>query len=109
MRPGKPDLKGHGGVFVLFHKGVQPGWSYVGAAQDLARALDVIQDHGEIMDLDRRGGLFMTWAYIRADKRDGVVSYLRARMKPEVVDPELDRALGCRPDGAKPIPVLLPT
>ncbi|KAA5606636.1 hypothetical protein F1188_04680 [Roseospira marina] len=108
MRPGKPNLKGHSGVFVLFHKGVRPGWVYVGATGDLDTAIDRLQSHREISDLERRGGLFMTWAYIRADKRDGVVAYLRSRMAPEVTDPALDTDLGCHPERAKPVPVQLP-
>jgi len=108
MKPGKPNLAGRSGVFVLFHKGVQPGWVYAGATSDLAAAVERLQDHREISGLERRGGLFITWSYVKAEKRDGVVAFLRTRMKPEVSDPDLDRELGCKPGGAKPIPVLLP-
>lgn len=105
MQPGRPNLTGRGGVFVLFHKGVQPGWVYVGAATDLAVAVERLQEHRAVGRLEARGGLYMTWAFIRQDKRDGVVAYLRQHMKPEVVDSALDRELGCRPEGATPIPV----
>lgn len=108
MRPGKPNLKGRSGVFAVFHKGVQPGWVYVGSATDLQQAVELIQDHPEISALEARGGLYITWSYVRADKRDGVVAFLRARMAPEVTAPDLDQALGCRPGNAKPIPVQLP-
>ncbi|MQX38270.1 hypothetical protein [Roseospira navarrensis] len=108
MRPGRPNLTGRSGVFVLFHRGVRPGWVYVGATADLAGAVERVQAHHEISEYERRGGVFMTWSYIRADKRDGVVAYLRRQMKPEVEDPALDEALGCGPMGAAPIAVQLP-
>ncbi|MBB4284887.1 hypothetical protein [Roseospira goensis] len=108
LRPGRPKLTGLGGVFVLFHKGVRPGWVYVGATADLGAAVTRLQDHPEIAALEGRGGLFMTWAFIKPDKRDGVVAYLRDRLKPEVIDDDMDHEMGCRPAGARPIAVQLP-
>jgi len=108
VNPNRLKLGGRGGVFALFHKGVRPGWVYVGATRDLGDAIERMKDHPEISAMDSRGGLFMTWAFVKEDKRDGVVAYLRHHLKPEVSDPDLDRELGCRPDNAKQVPVLLP-
>lgn len=109
LRPGRPPkLKGAGGVFAVFHRGVKPGWVYVGATRDLGAAVERLQDHPEVSEMEARGGLYITWAFIKDDKRDGVVAYLREQLKPEIVDPEMDREMGCSPDKAKPIPVQRP-
>lgn len=110
IRPGRPKLAGLGGVIVVFHKGVQPGWVYVGAARDLERAVEALQDHREISRYESRGGLFATWAFIKPEKRAGVVAFLRGATKPMVMDAALDAELGGAPtSGAPPIPVQLPT
>jgi len=108
LRPDRKDLARRGGVFVVFHGGVKPGWVYVGAAPDLGAAVSRLQDHREVSALEMRGGLFFTWAYIKPDARDGVVAFLRARMRPELDAPDLDQAFGCNPGKAQPQPVLLP-
>ncbi|SDD74365.1 hypothetical protein SAMN05421720_101404 [Rhodospira trueperi] len=108
IKPDRLKLGGRGGVFALYHKGVRPGWVYVGATRDLGDAVERMKDHPEVSAMDARGGLFMTWAFIKDDKRDGVVAYLRHHLKPEVDDPDLDREMGCNPQNAKHIPVLLP-
>ncbi|MBB4265478.1 hypothetical protein [Roseospira visakhapatnamensis] len=108
LKTTRRDLAGRGGVFVVFHGGVQPRWVYVGSTANLGATVMALQDHPDLTTLEARGGLFMTWAYIKADKRDGVVTYLRARMKPELDPSDLDKALGCAPKGARPQPVQLP-
>ncbi len=108
LHPHRKDLARRGGVFVVFHGGVQPGWVYVGSAADLGAAVARLQDHHALSTLEARGGLFFTWAYIKPDKRNGVVAYLRTRMKAEFDAPDLDQALGCAPKGAHPQPVQLP-
>ena len=108
LRPTRKDLARRGGVFVVFHGGVQPRWVYVGGAADLGAAVARLQDHHDLSVLEARGGLFFTWAYIKPDKRQGVVAYLRTRMKTELDAPDLDQALGCAPEGARPEPVQLP-
>ncbi len=108
MKPGRPRLAGLGGVFVVFHRGMQPGWVYFGAARDLGAAVERLQDHRELSRFESRGGLFFTWSFIKPEKRDGVVAYLRATAAPELIDPDLDRDFGCKPAGAKPVPVQFP-
>lgn len=108
MKPGRPRLAGLGGVFVVFHRGVKPGWVYFGAARDLSVAVERLQDHREISRFEGRGGLFMTWSFIKPEKRDGVVAYLRETARPPLVDTDLDRELGCSPVGAQPIAVQFP-
>ena len=110
IRPGRPKLAGLGGVIVVFHKGVKPGWVYVGAARDLGQAVETLQYHTEVSQYEGRGGLFATWAFIKPEKRAGVVAYLRGAMKPMVEDAALDAELGGAPaERAPPIPVQFPT
>ena len=73
FEPEKAGLKGVGGVYVLWHSGVQPRWVYVGQSTDIAADLDALADNDEVMEYNSRGGLFVTWlgkrhkdAFIRA-------------------------------------------
>jgi len=108
LKPSRKDLARRGGVFVVFHAGLRPGWVYVGGTANLGAAVDILQDHTGLIALESRGGLFFTWAYIKADLQDGVVAFLRAKMRPSLTDTDLDRTLGCKPDGARPQRVRLP-
>lgn len=102
LDPEAEGLAGTGGVFVVWHGGVQPAWVYVGATSDLAVALHELSGNAEIMDYERRGGLFLTWAAIRGDCRDGIVSYLSRTLRPRVASTAPMAA------DVVPLPVLLP-
>ena len=97
-------------VYVLWHQGVRPQWVYVGQTDDLGRTLQELRRDDEIVDYDKRGGLFVTWSMIKPEFQPGVVRYLYQVMQPVVVNPDyLDK--GEDEKGAEevePIPVLLP-
>jgi hypothetical protein len=78
------ELVGKSGVFVIWHGGLRPRWVYVGASSNMANDLDRLADDDEIMDYEVNGGLFVTWACIRAEFQDGVVKFLNEAMDPLV-------------------------
>ncbi len=95
-------LEGVSGVFVIWHSGVQPRWVYIDRTRDLAGAIEGVLDSDEIMDYEKRGGLFVTWSNIRDEYQPGVVRYLTEKMDPEVENPEAARIK------ADPVPVTFP-
>lgn len=105
-------LAGKGGVFVIWTQGVQRGtWVYCGHSPDLAEAVRQVIDAPAIVEWENRARLAFTWAPIRADRRDGVVAYLRGLLAFAVDDAALDEALGlsrARLRDADPVPVLPP-
>ncbi len=98
-------LRGVGGVYVVWHRGVRPAWVHVGATEDLAASLAEARDTPEILAYESRGGLHVTWSPIIADYRMGVLAHLR-----EAMSPELDMVLptDLTPRRARPVPVKLP-
>lgn len=98
-------LKDQGGVYVIWHKGIRPQWVYVGAADDLAQALEAAAKDDEISTYEVHGGLHCTWSPIRPEFRAGVVRYLREILKTVVAPRPGDEV-----DEAKnpPIPVQTP-
>ena len=102
LDPEAEGLDNFGGVFVLWHAGSRPEWVYVGRSGDLARAFHELALDEDVMDYDRRGGLYVTWAPIREEFQAGVVRFLTEELKPVV---ENERAPGRE---TKPIPVLIP-
>ena len=105
VKPLEMGLTHQGGVFVIWHGGVTPGWVCADKADSLAAAILDAQDNGDIAKYESRGGLYVTWAPIRAEYRDGVVRYLRENMDPYVTSSKEDDDVNMK---AEPIPVLLP-
>ena len=99
------DLKGVGGVYVLWHSGGQSQWVYVGATGDMARALERAREDDDISEYEVGSGLFVTWSPIAPKFRTGVAAYLMAELHPRITEarPGDDRSAG-----AKPVPVMLP-
>lgn len=103
-------LEGKGGVYVLWHKGVQPAWVYIGFTDSLIAALDTAKDNPEFRQYDVNGGLYYSWSPILPEMRYGVVAYLRENLEPLYENlpgealPEEDED----GDPIKPIAVLLP-
>lgn len=95
-------LRGVGGVFLAWNRGIRPAWLYVGHADDLGVALDSLAGNADVMDYEVNGGVFVTWSLIRGEYQDGVVRYLTEGLRPKVVNP---RAPG---PSVKPIPVMVP-
>ncbi len=83
--PEEVGLSGKGGVFLIWHGGVQPEWVYVGHSPDMAQALFDIGKNKEVTNYENRGGLFVTWAFILDDYRDGVVKFLQENLPTIVV------------------------
>lgn len=102
LDPEEEGLAGASGVFVIWHAGVRPEWVFVDRANDLAKAMHEAGQEDEIMQYDVRGGLFVTWSFIRAEYQDGVVRFLYDSLKP--VGPEPVRAKL----KADPVPVFPP-
>ena len=92
-----------GGIYIIWHAGVRPEWVYAAKSNDLAADLDSIQDNEDLMYYDSQGGLFVTWALIRPEYQDGVLSYLYDNMAPLVENPNPPKKK------TKRLPVLLPT
>lgn len=102
---GLDKLKGVGGVYVLWHRGLRPRWVYVGATDDLGRSLSEARDHPGVLAYEPRGGLYVTWSPIVAEYRPGVLLYLREVMAPLIAEPlPWDET----PRRAEPVPVRLP-
>ncbi len=102
FEPHDEGLDGVSGVFVVWHSGVRPRWVYIDRSRDLAGAIEGVQDSDEVMDYDKRGGLFVTWAVIRDEYQPGVLRFLTEKMDPEVDNPEAARIT------ADPVPVTVP-
>jgi hypothetical protein len=77
-------LSGIGGVYVMWHRGVRPQWIYVGATENLGEAIDQARDTKEVLNFEGRGSVYVTWAPIKPEFRNGVASYLRTSLKPEI-------------------------
>ena len=102
LDPEKEDLAGVSGVFVIWHAGVRSRWVHVGHADDLAAALHAVVGNPEVMSYERNGGLYVAWARIHPDHREGVAAHLTGALRPSVATAEP------LPDDVVPIPVLAP-
>jgi hypothetical protein len=101
-----PDsLAEEGGVYVLWHRGLHPQWIYVGATSDLGVSLGRARDAEIVLNYEPLGGVYVTWAPIRPEFRDGVVNFLRDTLNPLITDNMDDDR---RDPGATPIPVVSP-
>jgi len=100
-----PELAGSGGVAVFFHRGVRPGGVCVTAADDLGGMMKRALADPEVAAFEDRGGLFVTWAFVKPEYRDGIVAYLRGLLVPEIAETALD---GWHHYEAEPIPVRPP-
>ena len=81
-------LSGVGGVYVIWHGGVKPGWVYIGETDDLSLALDDAADNPDINQYEINGKLSVTWSRIRKEMRPGVVLYLTKGLKPRIDNPD---------------------
>ncbi len=80
LEPEEVGLSGKGGVFLIWHGGVRPEWVYVGHSPDMAQSLFDIGKNKEVTDYENRGGLFVTWAFVLEEYRDGVVKFLQENL-----------------------------
>lgn len=84
------NVAGVSAVYVIWHGGMKPGWVYVGMTDDLATDIeDALQSH-DIMEYDKRGGLFITWQTFPKTQMTGVFNFLSDVLQPEVRNPEAE-------------------
>lgn len=102
LDPEEEGLTGKGGVFVIWHGGLRPGWVFVGASADLAKEIHDTADIDAILEFEAKGGLFVSWSTIREEFQGGVLRYLNETMSPLVENPTLSKIED------DPIPVILP-
>lgn len=98
----KEGLSGIGGIYAIWHGGVRPEWVYIGKSNDLAATFQELAGNGDIRNYNVRGGLFVSWALIREEFRNGVLYFLNDSMKPLVPNPDIPGK------GVTPIPVIGP-
>ncbi len=80
-------LSGKTGVFVIWLGGHFPEWLFIGRTYDLANTFTEFQRDPEILQYDREGRLFVTWAEIKPEFQDGVVQYLNQVIPPALPNP----------------------
>lgn len=99
MDTGSADIKGVGGVYLIWHLGSPPEWVAIGEAEDLGSALDVRRSDPAVVAFEGQGDLYATWVELPPETRGGVVRYLAEVLRP---------ALGGRTGTAQPIQVNIP-
>lgn len=105
LHPNEAGLTGVGGVYVMWHRGLHPKWLYAGATNDLGKAIGEARDRQMVLKVESFGSVYVTWAPIKPEFRDGVALYLRSKL-----DCEFDLIFETDhldPD-AEPVPVLAP-
>lgn len=90
LRPSTLGVAGRGGVAAFFHRGVKPGWVFICATDDLGALLDAAQDDNDIVEYEARGGVYVTWSFVKPEFREGVAKHLRDVLRPEITDSGLD-------------------
>ena len=99
---GKGGAVGHRRHLHHLARGVRPEWVYIGKSDDLAATFRELAGNKDIRKYDLRGGLFVSWALIREEYRNGALRFLNDSMKPLVPSPDI-------PGGdVTPIPVIGP-
>ena len=98
----KEGLTGIGGIFAIWHGGLRPEWVYIGKSGDLAAAFQELAGNEDIRSYNVRGGLFVSWALIRDEYRNGVLRFLNDSMKPLVPGSDIPG------EDVTPIPVIGP-
>jgi len=99
-------LRGQGGVYAIWHGGLQSEWLYVGFSSDLGRQIDPLIDDPRFWEYSSKG-LYVTWAFVGEEFRHGIVRYLTETLKPTIENPAAGPL--CKgPDRVVPIAVFAP-
>lgn len=102
LEPDEVGLTGKGGVFLIWHGGVKPEWVYVGHGPDMAQSLFDIGKNKDVIYYENRGGLFVTWAFVLDQYRDGVVKFLQENLPTVVI------SQNTYDEETQPVPVFSP-
>lgn len=84
MDTASPEIRGVGGVYLVWHLGSPPEWVTIGQAEDLGAALEGLRADPSLRPLEDLGGLYATWVELPRENRGGVVRYLADLLKPLV-------------------------
>jgi len=79
---GHSHFTGLGGVYIIWHGGQTPWTVYVGQGL-IAERLTAHRQEKEILQYSP-SGLFVTWAKVNANERDGVELFLSEKLQPRV-------------------------
>ncbi|MBT3989489.1 MAG: hypothetical protein HON14_03980 [Rhodospirillaceae bacterium] len=105
FEPSEANIRGVGGVYVVWHGGVKPSWVYAAETPDLARSINEAIDNDDITEFEVNGSLYVTWSPVLEEYRRGVLLFLTQSLKPEVRNPLAPTE---ETDETYLIPVLLP-
>lgn len=98
-------LKAKSGVYALWHLGVRPQWLRVGAAGDLAACLMAAAEALKESPFRGNAGIYAAWVFLAPARCPGIVTHLRARLKPALQDMTL---AGEAAWSGAPAPVVFP-
>ena len=76
-----PSVVTEKGVYIIWHGGQPSRAVYVGQG-NVADRITAHRLNWEIVKHEQNGTLFVTWAQVSVDKRDGVERYLADRFRP---------------------------
>ncbi len=105
FEPEEANIRGVGGIYIIWHGGVKPAWVYAAETPDLARSINEAINNDEITEFEVNGSLYVSWSPVMEEYRRGVLLYLTQALKPEVINP---RAPTEESNETYVIPVLLP-
>ena len=84
LEPEAIGLSGAAGVYIIWLGGRWPEWLLIERTDDLAMTFKELQSNGDILRYEREGRLYVTWAEIRPEFRDGVVQFLNQVIPPVI-------------------------
>ncbi|PCI41170.1 MAG: hypothetical protein COB46_04565 [Rhodospirillaceae bacterium] len=103
LDPEAYNLNGAGGIYLIWHGGVRPEWVFAGASTDLATDLHDAGENAEISYYEQSGGLFVAWALIKPEFRQGAVKYMEEFFTTLVENP------GSYGNNTQAVPITAPT
>ena len=84
LEPEAIGLSGAAGVYIIWLGGRWPEWLFIERTDDLAMTFKELQSNQDILGYEREGRLYVTWAEIRPEFRDGVVQFLNQVIPPVI-------------------------
>ena len=84
LEPEAIGLSGAAGVYIIWLGGRWPEWLFIERTEDFAMSFKELQSNQDILRYEREGRLYVTWAEIRPEFRDGVVQFLNQVIPPVI-------------------------